>query len=159
MSTMANKLSGKAHESWCLKQRDGSVRRAVEDLCDPLAIGEEKKSRLMQVICYRGGDEAGGLDLQKRRKRQGLKTAFLCPWLAWLDCYFLFNMWYLNSFNCKVVTKDEPYWYPRNYSLFLVCKTAWDCLKLHVLRMALCSDLERTCTTGPDGSPAGTPIR
>lgn len=31
-----------------------------------------------------------GLDLEERRESKGLKMVHLCPWPAWLACYFLF---------------------------------------------------------------------
>ena len=40
-----------------------------EDLSDPLEMGAKRKGMLLQVVCYRGKDEAGGLSLEERRKK------------------------------------------------------------------------------------------
>lgn len=39
------------------------------DLCDLLEVGSERKGRPQYVVCYKGGEEMGVLDLDKRRER------------------------------------------------------------------------------------------
>lgn len=39
-----------------------------KDLCDLQEMGAERRKRLQQMVCYRCGDEIGGLDLEERRE-------------------------------------------------------------------------------------------
>lgn len=38
-----------------------------QDLFIPLEKGAENKERLLQVVCYRAGDETGGLGVEERQ--------------------------------------------------------------------------------------------
>jgi hypothetical protein len=40
----------------------------------------ERGSGSQQVVCYRAGDEIGGLDLEMRMKNKDLKLGYLLPW-------------------------------------------------------------------------------
>lgn len=44
-------------------------RVLLRNLLSPLGMGSEREERLKQVICYRAGDESGGLVLEERKKR------------------------------------------------------------------------------------------
>lgn len=47
----------------------GRGRLGGEGLCKLKEIGTEWKGRLLQIFCYRAGDETGRLDLEERRER------------------------------------------------------------------------------------------
>lgn len=49
--------------------RKGEHRLFYKDLLSPLAVGTEKEGLPQQVVCYRAGHEAGGLDLKEKRER------------------------------------------------------------------------------------------
>lgn len=44
-------------------------RMLLRNLLSPLGMGSEREERMKQVICYRTGDESGGLVLEERKKR------------------------------------------------------------------------------------------
>lgn len=48
-----------------------------EGICNPLEMGVEKKGRVQQKVCYRAGNETGGLNLEDRRERWGSIVSLL----------------------------------------------------------------------------------
>lgn len=46
---------GNGCRMWQWRQRDGVVRKVVEDLCDLWEMGVERNGRLQLVVCYRVG--------------------------------------------------------------------------------------------------------
>ena len=40
-----------------------------QDLLSPLEMGAENEERPQKIVCYRAGDETGGLNLKKRKER------------------------------------------------------------------------------------------
>lgn len=45
-------------------------------LC-PVGMGAESKETPQHLVCYRAGDESGGLGLEERKETEGLELAHL----------------------------------------------------------------------------------
>lgn len=55
------------------------------DLYSPVGMGKENKERLPQVVCFRPGNETGGLDLEERKEGENLIFSCFDGRLAWLE--------------------------------------------------------------------------
>lgn len=48
-----------------------------QDHLSTLEIGVDHEEKPQQVVCYRSRDDTWGLDMEKKRKIEGLKHAYL----------------------------------------------------------------------------------
>lgn len=63
------------------KKENGLFHRS---LLSPLRFGAKSKAMLQQVVCYRSGDDIGGLDMREKSEIEDLKPTCLPALLAYL---------------------------------------------------------------------------